>query len=91
MMPSALIPWFCLMGASLAAGVLLLIWGFRSGQFAEQDRARFLPLRDEAAQAALDRPGRLTVEVYVLLGLIAAAAIGLVGTLGLVVFRQHGG
>lgn len=90
-MQLALIPWFCLMGASLMAGVVLLVWGFRSGQFAEQERARFLPLRDQALQTPMERPGKLTAEVYVLLGLIGAVVLGLIGTLGLVVFKRYGG
>ncbi len=39
MMVSGLLPWFSLMAAGLVASVALLVWGYRSGQFADQERA----------------------------------------------------
>jgi len=38
--------WMLLVVISLTAGLAAFVWGLRSGQFANQDRARYLPLAD---------------------------------------------
>ena len=40
-----LIPWIFLILGSLVAGIGLFVWAFRNGQFSDQGRARYLPLR----------------------------------------------
>jgi nitrogen fixation-related uncharacterized protein len=85
------LPWFALMAAGLVASVVLLIWGFRSGQFAEQERARYLPLRDREDDAAGGDSSRVAPEVYALVGLMAASGLALALTLGFAVFKQYGG
>ncbi len=86
-----LIPWFCLMAAGLVAAVALLVWGYRSGQLAEQERARYLPLRDLEQTFKAVGSVKLSPEVYALAGLIAASIIALALTLGFAVFKQYGG
>ncbi len=36
--------WLCLVIMSLFVSLVAFIWGLRSGQFSDQDRARYLPL-----------------------------------------------
>ena len=86
-----LVPWFFLMIAGLVASIVLLLWGHKSGQFAEQERARYLPFRDEEFPDAGKASGRVGLEGYFLLGLMAAAAIIIAIALGLAVFKQYGG
>ena len=86
-----LVPWFFLMIAGLVASIVLLLWGHKSGQFAEQERARYLPFRDEEFPDGANAPGRVGPEGYALLGLMAAAAIIIAVALGLAVFKQYGG
>jgi len=82
-----LLPWFSLMAAGLVASVVLLFWGYRSGQFADQERARYLPLRGETARPQYrERPG-VAPEVYALTALMAAAGVALAVTLGIAVLR----
>jgi cbb3-type cytochrome oxidase maturation protein len=65
----------------LTISLALFFWGLRNGQFQDQQRARFLPLRgemDEAPPADMSRIGRW--EVYGLFvlasgGLAASAAV----------------
>jgi cbb3-type cytochrome oxidase maturation protein len=36
--------WLFLVAISLGVSIVAFLWGLRSGQFSDQDRARFLPL-----------------------------------------------
>ena len=62
--------WMTLVIISLAASLVAFIWGLCSGQFAEQARARYLPLRDMLSGEQSPSPRKRFLEVYVLLGLI---------------------
>ena len=86
-----LLPWFFLMAAGLIAAIALLVWGHWSGQFAEQERARYLPLRDREDDAAGGDSSRVAPEVYALVGLMAASGLALALALGFAVFKQYGG
>ncbi len=76
--------------ASLVASVLLFIWGTHSGQFAEQPRAAYLPLRDMPADPAPGRPGKVVPEVYVLIGIMGGAALSMLAALILVMTKRYG-
>ena len=82
-----LLPWFSLMAAGLVASVALLFWGYRSGQFADQERARYLPLRDEEQVPLRQKSGASVRGIYLLAGLMAALGIVLALTLGVALFR----
>lgn len=86
-----LVPWLSLMIAGLIASVVLLIWGFRSGQFADQERARFLPLRDDKGPIPARPPGRAIAEVYALAALFCGLAAALAVTFVLAVMKRYGG
>ncbi|MHB8808639.1 MAG: hypothetical protein ACYC9M_01310 [Desulfobulbaceae bacterium] len=59
------------MGISLWVSLLAFVWAMKSGQFAEQQRLRYLPLRDEPTALRADKPPRPPFGVYVLLGISA--------------------
>ena len=59
--------WVILIAFSLWVSLLAFLWGLQSGQFSDQDRARYLPLRDLLPQPMVKDPARLTMEVYVLM------------------------
>ena len=81
--------WMMLLAVSLWASVLAFVWALRSGQFQDQGRARYLPLRDTAAWPA-PKASRPILEVCVLFlavgialaGLVAAAVLSLLGPAG---------
>ena len=63
-----------------AISLVVFYWALRTGQFKEQDRARFLPLEDEAEEAPARASAAGRWEVYVLgfvalAGLAASAAV----------------
>lgn len=62
--------WTLLVIISLWVSVAGFIWALKSGQLAEQNRARYLPLRDENSFAPVRNPGKFPVEVYVLLSIL---------------------
>ena len=61
--------WIILVAFSLWFTLMAFFWGLQSGQFSDQERARFLPLRDAQPQPAVKNPSRLTLEVYVLMSI----------------------
>ena len=73
--------WVILIAFSLWVSLLAFFWGLQSGQFSDQDRARYLPLRDLLPQPMVKDPARLTMEVYVLMFIGVLMVLGLAGSL----------
>lgn len=67
--------WLALVIASLWISLIGFIWGLHSGQFSEQARVRYFPLRDQTSPAPPGNPARLTAEVYVLLAVFACGLL----------------
>ena len=63
-------------GAGLA--VFVIFWALRSRQFQEQDRARFLPLRDLSDQDLAQPSRRSLTPSVALLGLVMVVGVGAV-------------
>jgi cbb3-type cytochrome oxidase maturation protein len=61
--------WIILVGLSLWVSLTAFLWGLQSGQFSDQERARYLPLRDELPLPVVKDPAKWTVEVYVLMSI----------------------
>jgi nitrogen fixation-related uncharacterized protein len=72
--------WIVYATLGLLAAVAVFIWAIKSGQFAEQDRARFLPLRDDPLLP--DKPENSALNPVVV-GLAVVLLIG-VSVIGLV-------
>ena len=66
------LPWVLLIAASLWVSLAGFLWAFKSGQFSDQDRARYLPLRGEVLASPVKDPAKFSREVYVLLALVGA-------------------
>jgi cbb3-type cytochrome oxidase maturation protein len=73
--------WIILVAFSLWFTLMAFFWGLQSGQFSDQERARFLPLRDTLPPPAVKDPSRLTVEVYVLMSIGLMVLFGLASAL----------
>jgi cbb3-type cytochrome oxidase maturation protein len=61
--------WLGLVTISLGLSLVAFVWAVRTGQFGEQQRLRYLPLRDEAATLPLTASGKRPLEVWVLTGI----------------------
>lgn len=82
--------WIALVSFSLWVSVIAFLWALRTGQFSDQNRARFLPLSHEQEIPSYTPPSsRWRMEMWVLLaaGGLVFAAIAAVLFLGL----SHGG
>ena len=66
------LPWVLLIVASLWVSLAGFLWAFKSGQFSDQDRARYLPLRGEVLPSPVKDPAKFSREVYVPLALVGA-------------------
>jgi cbb3-type cytochrome oxidase maturation protein len=75
--------WMILLAVSLWVSLAAFWWGLQSGQFSDQDRARYLPLRDIRPQTPVRDPARWPLEVYVLMGLGLLLVVSLAGSLWL--------
>jgi len=82
--------WIVLIAVSLWVSLIAFIWALQSGQFADQNRARYLPLMDEAEKPAIADPAKLTVEVYVLLGLATVGLLGIFTSIFVSLYRLKG-
>jgi cbb3-type cytochrome oxidase maturation protein len=73
--------WIILVAFSLWFTLMAFFWGLQSGQFSDQERARFLPLRDTQPQPPVKNPAKLPVEVYVLMSIGLMVLLGLTAAL----------
>ncbi len=86
------LPWVLLIIVSLWVSVAAFFWALKHGQFSDQERARYLPLRGEAGGLTpLAHPSRLTLEAYALAAVLCMGILGLLITLVAVLCRPGGG
>lgn len=85
------VPFIFLIILTLASGILLFIWAYRSGQFSDQNRARYLPLRGSGNQVTNEAGKQDTKGPYALLALLASAGVVLIFTLVLALANRNGG
>ena len=77
--------WLIFLFSGVLMTLLTLVWAVRTGQFEEQDRARFLPLHGlSPAELASPPPGRRTASFYANLAVLAAGGLAVTLTLYLV-------
>ena len=82
------LPWVFLVVASLWVSLAAFFWGLKSGQFSDQTRARYLPLRDQCLSPGLKDPSKVSPEVYLLFGILGLGCLVLAFTLFLALSRH---
>jgi nitrogen fixation-related uncharacterized protein len=60
------VSWLGLVTISLAISLAAFVWALNHGQFNEQQRLRYLPLRDETARPDLGNTRKTPLEVKAL-------------------------
>jgi hypothetical protein len=83
--------WAMLIVASLWASLGGFLWAHRHGQFKEQERARFLPLRGEEALSAPAKARGAGHEPFVMMGILAVGISAIVVVLIMAIIRTTGG
>ncbi len=83
--------WTLLIVASLWVSLGGFLWAYRRGQFRDQERARFMALRDEAAMQAPAGAGGARHEAFVVIGILAIGISAVITVLVIAVFRTAGG
>jgi nitrogen fixation-related uncharacterized protein len=66
--------WIAVVALSVGASLAALLWALGNGQFTQQGRARYLPLRDQDLGATAEKGPRRPVELWAL-GLVVAVGI----------------
>ncbi len=69
------LPWLLLVLISLSAAIGGFLWGLKNGQFSDQQRARYLPLRDSPRSQGLGRGNPAYPKMVVVLLLAVTAAL----------------
>ena len=81
--------WAMLIVASLWVSLGGFLWAHRHDQFKDQERARFIPLRDEAGP--LPKGTGVSHEAFVMIGILAIGISGILAVLIIVFLRAGGG
>jgi cbb3-type cytochrome oxidase maturation protein len=79
--------WIILVGISLWVSLMAFVWALRSGQFDDQERARYLPLTDESPLALIRQPRKSSAQSYALMMVAGLGVAGLLGAVILSLFR----
>ena len=83
--------WAALIAVSLWASLGGFLWAHRHGQFKDQDRARFLPLRGEDfLMRPAGQPGARR-EAFVMLGIIVMGVFAILTVLVIALLKFQGG
>ncbi len=73
-------------GIGLTISLVVFYWAFKTGQFGDQQRARFLPLRDDADQPPVKTTRIHRIEIY---GLFFLAVAGLSATASVLAYALY--
>ena len=79
--------WILLTAAGISVSIAAFIWALHTGQFSDQSRARYLPLRDEMSKSDTVHPSKLSIEVYVLLFVFGIGLLSMAWTVALTLSR----
>ena len=85
------LPWVLLIVASLWVSLVGFFWALKRGQFSEQERARYLPLRGELGFPHAKTVRRLPKEVYAMLLVVALVGSSLLAVIATIALRARGG
>jgi len=80
------VAWLSLIAAGIGTSIMVFLWALKNGQFADQGRARYLPLGEELPLGSVEVSKRLPVEVYALIIIITLGILSIVSTITLTIY-----
>ena len=83
--------WAMLIVATLWVSLGGFLWAHRHGQFKDQERARFIPLRDEVRPSSAPKGRGANHEAFVMIGILAIGISAILVVLVAVLLRAAGG
>ena len=84
------ISWILLIAAGVLVSLGVFFWALRTGQFSDQERARFLPLVDGFPLPPVTNPAKLSREVYALLFAVGLGLLAMIGAVVLTLVKVKG-
>ncbi len=82
--------WIVLTGTGVLASIGVFLWALRSGQFADQGRARYLPLGETDLLSAVTPSRRFPAAIVVLLMVIGIGLVAMLSPVILTLLRMKG-
>lgn len=82
--------WILLVIVSLWASTLAFVWGLRSGQFSEPERARYLPLTEDLTPPPEKMPRARSPQVYALIAISLLGLIAFAAPIAIMLWRSGG-
>jgi hypothetical protein len=82
--------WSGLVFISLSVGLAAFLWGFRSGQFADQERARYLPFSEQLPRPPVQSAKKSLWNAFALLCIAAIVLSCLAAPLVILYCRSKG-
>ena len=82
--------WLSLIAVGIGISIMVFLWALKNGQFADQARARYLPLVEEVPLPPAEVSRRLPVEVYALSIIITLGILSILSTITLTIYWLKG-
>ncbi|HEX2966783.1 MAG TPA: hypothetical protein VHO84_13410 [Syntrophorhabdaceae bacterium] len=89
-MISYYLAWIVLLMTGLGVSLSLFVWAFRKGQFREQGRARYIPLRDEAGAFVPGTEKGARSESCIAVAILVIGLSGLIAVVVTLILRTPG-
>jgi cbb3-type cytochrome oxidase maturation protein len=78
--------WLSLVAVGIGISIMVFLWALKNGQFADQARARYLPLAEEVPLQPAKISQHLPAEVYALIIIIALGVFSIASTITLTIY-----
>jgi cbb3-type cytochrome oxidase maturation protein len=84
------VPWVILIAISLWISLEAFLWAHRHGQFDDQERARYLALRDEQNMAQPKHTAGAIREVYIVFVILLIGALSMTAVILTIILKNRG-
>jgi|WetSurMetagenome_2_1015567.scaffolds.fasta_scaffold458033_2 cbb3-type cytochrome oxidase maturation protein len=78
--------WLMLIALGVGVSLGVFVWALKTGQFSDQQRARYLPLQNEQLEMPQAQEQRMPAEVYALILVVIMGIICFISTITLTLY-----